>query len=69
VGTTSLVLGLVFYLFGFSLVGLVLLSSQPTADDWYDSLFGSFIIAIPLIIVGSLLLRKYDRDKKKENLI
>ncbi len=65
-GTTSLVLGLVFFLFGFGIVGIVLLSSQPTQDDWYSSLFGSFIISIPLVIVGSLFLRKYDRDKKKE---
>ena len=38
---------------------------DPTLE-WHFFFLAQLIIAIPLIVVGALLLRKYDRDKKKE---
>jgi len=61
-GTTSLVLGLAFFLFGFGFIVIALFYSSSTLEF----IVGSFAIAIPLIVVGSLFLRKFDSDRKKE---
>jgi len=65
-GTAGLVLGTVLILFGFFLISIILLSQAPTQEEWNDSLLSILIISIPMIVIGSLLLRKHDRDKKKE---
>jgi len=66
VGTASLVSGIMLVLIGFATIGQALLANYFTLEQFFDSLAFNIIIGLPFIIVGALLLRKYDRDKKKE---
>jgi len=66
VGTASLVSGIMLVLIGFATIGQALLANYFTLEQFFDSLVFNIIIGLPFIIVGALLLRKYDRDKKKE---
>jgi len=66
-GTASLVFGLVLIGVGiylaFSLMGAV------NVDDDEDLMalgLGYLILVTPMIVIGGLLLRKFDRDRKKE---
>ena len=43
----------------------MLLTNAPTMEDWFDQVFGSLIVGIPIIVVGAVFLRKYDKDKRK----
>ena len=65
--TASLVFGLVLIGVGiylaFSLMGAV------NVDDDEDLMalgLGYLILVTPMIVIGGLLLRKFDRDRKKE---
>jgi len=64
-GTASLVIGLILILGGF---GMFLVGNDDPTLEWHFFFLAQLIIAIPLIVVGGLLLRKYDRDKKKEKV-
>jgi len=66
-GTASLVFGLIAIGAGLWLsVDMIYSFGWQTDEQIADSGLGFLIIVIPLFIVGGLLLRKYDRDKKKE---
>ena len=66
-GTASLIIGIILIIIGFFLITQHLVSSSPTLEQWNNTLLAFLIIGIPMIVVGGLLLRKYDNDKKKEN--
>ena len=68
-GTASLVFGLI--LIG---AGVVMAHEMLTSPTWYAGpedagalLMGFLIIVAPLCAFGGVLLRKYDKDKKKES--
>jgi len=65
VGTVSLVIGLI--LIG---VGIYVLFIVPTFlvtnEFFWIMLIVRLVFTIPLFVIGGLLLRKYDRDRKKE---
>jgi len=61
VGTASLVIGLGLIIIGFVNIWY---TGTTTIDLAVYTL--EIIISIILIIVGGFLLRKYDKDKKKE---
>ena len=65
-GTASLVAGIGFMIAGFIAVIQGLTNPYFSADQWFGLLFLNLILGIPLILIGGLLLRKYDKDKKKE---
>lgn len=65
-GTASLVIGLALIIFGFYFIYEFLNGVYYTDESMENALIGTFILAIPFIVGGALLLRKYDRDKKKE---
>ena len=65
-GTASLVFGLI--LIGVGLIFAFNLMSTTNAESEEDLQalgLGFLIFVTPTIVVGGLLLRKYDRDKKK----
>jgi len=62
-GTASLVIGLGLIILGFFLIIQTFVS--PSTVEYEYVLFATLIVSAPLIAVGGLLLRKYDRDKKK----
>ncbi len=62
-GTASLVIGLILILGGF---GIFLGGNDDPTLAWHFFFLAQLIIAIPIIVVGALFLRKYDRDRKKE---
>jgi len=65
-GTASLVIGLGLTILGFYFIFDALTTVYYTDEERDALLGGNFFLAVPLITVGALLLRKYDRDKKKE---
>jgi len=62
VGTASLVIGLILILGGF---GMFLVGTTDPTIGWYFFFLAQMIVGIPMIVVGALFLRKYDRDRKK----
>jgi len=52
-------------LIGFATIGQAMVSNYFTVEQFFDSLAFNIIVGLPFIIVGGLLLRKYDKDKKK----
>jgi TctA family transporter len=69
-GTASLVFGLILIGFGL-LFGLLMFvemiqgANQLTEDVGSDG-FGPLIIVVALFAVGGLLIRSFDKDRKKE---
>ena len=66
-GTASLVIGIACIISGFYVIfiwgeGEVLTEEE---EELAYSLY-SLMIGVPLIVVGGLILRKFDRDRKKE---
>jgi len=66
-GTASLVFGLI--LIGFGLYTIIDMMNNWQFYDEHDK--GTIaliylIISVPMFVIGGLLLRKYDRDKKKD---
>jgi len=66
-GVAGLALGLIFFVFGSGIIGMILLGEAPTQEEWNEQLLGSLIIGIPLIVVGLLFFRKHESDKKKSD--
>jgi len=64
-GTASLVIGFILIIIGFMIILLMLLTNAPTQEEWFDQVLGSLIVGIPIIVVGAVFLRKYDKDKRK----
>lgn len=68
-GTASLVFGLIligiglFFGLGFFYVIVVY---PEILNNLVWALLVSIVFTIPFLVVGGLLLRKYDRDRKKE---
>ena len=65
-GTASLVFGLIMIGAGILVTNSIWETQQNEVDPLVFFLFGFAIIPVPLFVVGGLLLRKYDRDKKKK---
>jgi len=69
-GTASLVFGMILIGFGL-LFGLLMFvemiqsANQLTEDVGTDG-FGPLIIVVALFAVGGLLIRSFDKDRKKE---
>jgi len=66
VGTASLVIGIACIISGFYVIfiwgkGEVLTEEEELAYSLY-----SLMIGVPLIVVGGLILRKFNRDRKKK---
>jgi len=66
-GIATLALGVIFFMFGCGIIGLILVGTAPTQEEYRDQFFGSLVIGIPLIVAGLLLFRKHESDKKKSN--
>jgi len=62
-GTASLVIGLGLIIAGFF---NILYQAEQVKDPLIYTI--EIIIGIVLIVVGGLLLRKYDKDRKKEKV-
>ncbi len=70
-GTASLVFGLIligfaiFFLvyFGATLMSVEMIQGGNAEDD---GTYGPLIIVVALFAVGGLLIRSYDKDKKKD---
>ncbi len=62
-GTTSLVFGLI--LIGVGIYILLIVKTYSDVDLVWD-MFVRLVIALPSFVIGGLLLRKYDKDRKKE---
>ena len=62
-GTASLVIGIILILGGF---GIFLGGGDDPTIEWYFLFLAQLILGIPLIVVGALFLRKYDKDREKE---
>ena len=66
-GTASLVIGLALIIIGFGFIINEIMDVESTVEEWgSEVLVVILVLGIPLIVVGSLFLRKYDRGKKKE---
>ncbi len=69
-GTASLIFGMILIGFGL-LFGLLMFvemiqgANQLTEDVGTDG-FGPLIIVVALFAVGGLLIRSFDKDRKKE---
>ena len=65
-GTVSLVFGLILIIIGFG-IGVTWLMWVPSSEHPFEInvIIGSLVI-FPFIVIGGLLIRKYDNDKKKE---
>jgi hypothetical protein len=68
-------LGIASLVFGFILIGAGVVMAIEILDAWSNdtdpdaglaALVGFTILVAPLCAFGGVLLRKYDRDKKKE---
>ncbi len=64
-GTTSLVFGLI--LIGVALYIIFVVPTSSTSDALFD-LLARLTLGIPMMVIGGLLLRKYDSDRKKEKI-
>ncbi len=62
-GTASLVFGLI--LIGVGIYILLIVKTYSDVDLVWD-MFVRLVIALPSFVIGGLLLRKYDKDRKKE---
>ncbi len=62
-GTASLIVGIGFMSVGFAVIGQGFLGNYWTVEQMMDYVIVNSFIGIPLVIVGALFLRKYDRDK------
>jgi len=65
-GTASLVFGLMIIGAGIYVANGLWGFQQNEVDQFVFFLFGFAIVPVPLFVIGGLLLRKYDRDRKKE---
>ena len=65
-GTASLIAGIGFMIVGFAVIAEGFLGSYLTLEQMRDWIIFNSIIGIPLVVVGALFLRKYDKDKKKD---
>ena len=61
-GTASLVFGLI--LIGVGIYILLIVKTYSDVDLVWD-MFVRLVIALPSFVIGGLLLRKYDKDRKK----
>jgi len=64
-GTASIIAGIGLMLVGFATIGQSLLSTFWTVEQFFDLLIFNIIIGLPFIIIGTILLRKYDRLLRK----
>jgi len=53
-------------LIGAGLYFIFVVTTSVTEEDAIFDLFARLIVGIPMMVIGGLLLRKYDRDRKKE---
>ena len=65
-GTASLVFGLIMIGAGVYMISEIMKINLPDENPLIVLLLGFAIIPVPLFVIGGLLLRKYDRDRKKK---
>ncbi len=65
-GTASLIAGIGCMLVGFAVIAQGLLGTYPTMGQMMDGIALSMVFGIPFVLVGVLLLRKYDKDRKTQ---
>jgi len=65
-GTASLIAGIGFMLVGFAVIAQGLLGTYPTLEQMMEWVVFNMVIGIPFLLVGVLLLRKYDMDRKTQ---
>jgi len=67
-GTASLIFGLILIGFGifFGLLMFVEMIQGGNPEDVGTYEFGPLIIVVALFAVGGLLIRSFDKDRKKE---
>ena len=67
-GTVSLVFGMILIGFGLFITLWMFVEMVQVGDRENFALYGFafLIVPVPIFVVGGLLLRKYDRDRKKE---
>ena len=69
-GTAGLVIGIGLIMFGFLMIYYVVFgNTATTVEGFTNTLLGSLIVGIFLIITGGLLLVKHDRDKKNQRIV
>jgi len=68
VGTASLIIGIACIISGFYMIFVWGEERVLTEEEEVNYMLFSLIIGVPLIVIGGLLLRKYDRDRKKEKV-
>jgi len=68
VGTASLIFGLIAIGFGVFIAFDMLSKPDGSESPGLNFLIGLSLTAI-LLAIGGLLLRKFDRDRKKEKLV
>ena len=67
-GTSSLVFGIILIIVGsgFGVLWLLRAPSYFTESGLWAPIVAVLIFTVPMFAIGGFLLRKYDRDKKKE---
>jgi len=66
VGEASLVFGVISILAGFYLLFAILESMELEPQHAMSNQIAIIIFPVPLMVIGGLLLRKFDSDRKKE---
>ena len=64
-GTASLIFGIVLIIVGVIMI-IPITMVMPMLFPFPFGLIGAIVGNIPIFLAGGLLLRKYDRDRKKE---
>jgi len=65
VGTASLLFGVILIIVGsfFGIIGLLWFPSSELSLE--GKIFAVLVVPVPTLVVGGLLLRKFDNDRKK----
>lgn len=66
-GIGSLAVGIALIAFGFGVIILPTDTALMSDEDIEYLIISELIIALPSIAIGGLFLRKYDKDRKKNN--
>ena len=65
-GTASLVFGIIVIGVGLYFLFIPIPSETGSDEELVDTLIAKLILVVPAFVIGGLLLRKFDKDRKKE---
>jgi len=65
-GTASLIFGLILIGFGLSFGLLMFIEMIQAGNSEDDGTYGPLIIVVALFAVGGLLIRGFDKDRKRD---